>query len=126
MLNEPDPSYHGVVYTEALGAAAYIARCRVVPLRMARHCSNAQAVAEYLEQHPAVTWVNYAGLPTSRYHQTCQKILGGKASGILTFGIKGGAEAGARFIDALQMVLRLVNIGDAVIPPFLTGVKSRG
>lgn len=137
MLNEPDPSYHGVVYTEALGPAAYIGRCRVVPLRntgaalsphssflilqgletlglrIERHCENAQAVAEYLNQHPQVEWVRYAGLPDSEYHETCQKITGGKASGILIFGIKGGAEAGARFIDALQMILRLVNIGDA-------------
>ena len=126
MLNEPDPSYHGVVYTEALGPAAYIGRCRVVPLRntgaalsphssflilqgletlglrIERHCENAQAVAEYLNQHPQVEWVRYAGLPDSEYHETCQKITGGKASGILIFGIKGGAEAGARFIDALQ------------------------
>lgn len=137
MLNEPDPSYHGVVYTEALGPAAYIGRCRVVPLRntgaaispmnaflimqgletlglrMERHCENAQKVAEYLQQHPKVEWVNYAGLPDSPYYALCEKITGGKASGILSFGIKGGAEAGAKFIDALQMILRLVNIGDA-------------
>ena len=137
MLNDPDPSYHGVVYTEALGAAAFIGRCRVVPLRntgsaiaphsafqlmqgletlglrMERHCENAQKVAEYLQQHPQVSWVNYAGLPDSEYHELCQRITGGLASGILSFGIKGGTEAGARFIDALQMILRLVNIGDA-------------
>ncbi len=137
MLNEPDRSYHGVVYTEALGPAAYIGRCRVVPLRntgaaispmnaflvmqgletlglrMERHCANAQRVAEHLQQHPQVDWVSYAGLPDSPYHALCQKITGGRASGILSFGIKGGAEAGARFIDALQMILRLVNIGDA-------------
>lgn len=137
MLNEPDPSYHGVVYTEALGPAAYIGRCRVVPLRntgaaispmnafqilmgletlglrMERHCENAQAVAEYLEKHPKIEWVNYAGLANSPYKATCEKITGGKASGILSFGITGGAEAGARFIDALEMILRLVNIGDA-------------
>jgi len=137
MLNEPDPSYHGVVYTEALGPAAYIGRCRVVPLRntgaaisplsaflvmqgletlglrMERHCENAQRVAEHLAAHPQVEWVSYAGLPSSPYHELCQKITGGKASGILSFGIKGGKEAGARFIDALQMILRLVNIGDA-------------
>jgi O-acetylhomoserine (thiol)-lyase len=137
MLNEPDPSYHGVVYTEALGPAAYIGRCRVVPLRntgaaispmnaflimqgletlglrMERHCENAQRAAEYLQQHPKVEWVSYAGLPDSPYHELCNKITGGRASGILSFGIKGGAEAGARFIDALQMILRLVNIGDA-------------
>ena len=137
ILNEPDPSYHGVVYTEALGPAAFIGRCRVVPLRntgaalsaqsafqimqgletlalrMERHCENTEAVAAHLEQHPAVEWVNYAALPGSPYHQTCQKICGGKASGILSFGIKGGKDAGAKFIDALQLILRLVNIGDA-------------
>ena len=125
MLNEPDPSYHGVVYTEALGEAAYIGRCRVVPLRntgsalaphsaflllqgletlglrMERHCKNALQVAQHLQNHDKVDWVS------------CQKITGGQASGILSFGIKGGKEAGARFIDALQMILRLVNIGDA-------------
>lgn len=137
MLNEPDPSYHGIVYTEALGAAAYIGRCRVVPLRntgaaisphnaflimqgletlclrMERHCDNALAVANYLQQHDKVSWVNYAGLSDSAYHKTAKKICQGKPSGILSFGIKGDAEAGGRFIDALQMVLRLVNIGDA-------------
>ncbi|MDH7942816.1 aminotransferase class I/II-fold pyridoxal phosphate-dependent enzyme [Pseudohongiella sp. SYSU M77423] len=137
MLNEPDPSYHGVVYTEALGPAAFIGRCRVVPLRntgaalsphssflilqgletlglrIERHCDNALAVARHLKKHPKVAWVNYAGLDDSPYREVCQKICGGKASGILSFGIKGGREAGARFIDALQMILRLVNIGDA-------------
>ena len=137
MLNEPDPSYHGVVYTEALGEAAYIGRCRVVPLRntgaaispmnafqimqgmetlalrMERHCDNAQKVAEYLEQHEQVEWVNYAGLSSSPYNALAQQYCNGKASGILSFGIKGGAEAGGKFIDALQMILRLVNIGDA-------------
>lgn len=137
MLNEPDPSYHDVVYTEALGAAAYIGRCRVVPLRntgaalaphsaflimqgletlclrMERHCDNALKVAQYLSNHDKVAWVNYAALPESPYHQVCQKISQGKASGILSFGIKGGSEAGGKFIDALAMILRLVNIGDA-------------
>lgn len=137
MLNEPDPSYHGVVYTEAAGPAAYITRCRVVPLRntgaalspmnafmlmqgletlglrMERHCENALKVAQYLEQHEQVAWVNYAGLPSSPYHELCQRLLGGQASGILSFGIKGGQKAGVRFIDALKMILRLVNIGDA-------------
>lgn len=137
MLNEPDPSYHGVVYTEALGEAAYIGRARVVPLRnmgaalspmnafqilqgletlclrMERHCENAEKLADYLSRHEKVEWVNYAALPDSPYHALAQKITGGKASGILSFGIKGGREAGARFIDALQIVLRLVNIGDA-------------
>jgi len=137
MLNEPDLSYHGVVYTEALGAAAYIGRCRVAPLRntgaalspynsfqilqgletlglrMERHCENAEKLAAYLDNHEKVTWVKYAALPDSPYYQACQKITGGRASGILSFGLKGGASAGVQFIDALQMILRLVNIGDA-------------
>lgn len=137
MLNKPDPSYHGVVYTEALGPAAFIGRCRVVPLRntgaalaphsafmilqgletlglrMDRHCENALAVAQYLRGHKKVKWVNYAGLDDSPYKATADKTTGGRASGILSFGISGGQEAGARFIDALQMILRLVNIGDA-------------
>lgn len=137
ILNEPDPSYHGVVYTEALGAAAYIGRARVAPLRntgaalaphsaflilqgletlglrMDRHCENALKVADHLQRHPKVSWVSYAGLPDSKYHALAKKITRGKASGILSFGITGGKEAGGRFIDALQMILRLVNIGDA-------------
>ena len=137
VLNEPDPSYHGVVYTEALGEAAYIGRCRVVPLRntgsalsphnaflllqgletlglrMERHCDNALKVAEFLKQHPQVEWVNYGALPDSPYYETARAVTGGRASGILSFGIKGGKAAGARFIDALEMILRLVNIGDA-------------
>ncbi len=137
VLNEPDPSYHGVVYTEALAQAAFIGRARVVPLRntgaaispmnafmilqgletlslrMERHCENAQKVAAFLRDHDQVEWVNYAGLPESPDHALCQKYLDGKPSGILSFGIKGGQVAGARFIDALQLVTRLVNIGDA-------------
>jgi len=137
MMNEPDPSYHGVVYTEAMGEAAFIGRCRVVPLRnmgaalspfnafqimqgietlplrMDRHCENAQRVAEYLEQHPAVEWVRYAGLASHQDHALAGTMLGGRASGILSFGIKGGIAAGTRFIDALELVVRLVNIGDA-------------
>jgi len=137
ILNEPDPSYHGVVYTEALGEAAYIGRCRVAPLRntgaalsphsaflllqgletlslrMERHCENTEAVAMHLQNHPDVSWVNYATLENSPYKALAEKITSGKGSGILSFGIKGGKEAGARFIDALQMILRLVNIGDA-------------
>jgi O-acetylhomoserine (thiol)-lyase len=137
MLNEPDPSYHGVVYTEALGAAAYIGRCRVVPLRntgaaisptnsfnilqgletlglrMERHCENAEKLADYFAHHEKVAWVNYAALTQSPYYSLCQKITAGKASGILSFGLKGGDRAGAKFIDGLEMILRLVNIGDA-------------
>ena len=137
MLNEPDVSYHGVIYTEALGEAAYIARARVVPLRnmgaaispfnsflilqgietlpvrMDRHCDNALAVAQYLRDHDQVSWVNYAGLDEHPDHALVEKYMGGKASSILTFGIKGGREAGAKFIDALNLIVRLVNIGDA-------------
>ena len=137
ILNEPDPSYHGVVYTEALGPAAFIGRCRVVPLRntgaalspmnafqilqgletlglrMDRHCENAEKLAAYLQQHEKVEWVNYAALPDSPYFDACKKITNGKASGILSFGITGGIEACTRFIDSLEMILRLVNIGDA-------------
>lgn len=136
-FNEPDPSYHGVVYAEAMGAAAFIGRARVVPLRnmgaaispfnaflilqgletlalrMDRHVANAQRVAEYLNAHPSVEWVNYAGLPDSPYYEVSQKLLAGRPSAILSFGILGGVEAGARFIDALQLIKRLVNIGDA-------------
>jgi O-acetylhomoserine (thiol)-lyase len=137
MMNEPDPSYHGVVYTEALGAAAFIGRCRVVPLRntgaalaphsaflilqgletlglrMERHCENAEKLAAFLQNHPKVNWVNYAALPDSPFNDLCQKTTSGKASGILSFGVKGGIAGGGQFIDALQMILRLVNIGDA-------------
>ena len=137
VLNQPDPSYHGVVYTEALGPAAYIGRCRVVPLRnkgaalsphnaflflmgletlglrMERHCENALKLAQFLKSHPKVNWVNYAALPDSKYNAVAKRITKGQASGIVSFGIKGGQEAGGKFIDALNMVLRLVNIGDA-------------
>ncbi len=137
VMNTPDPSYHGVTYTEDFGAAAYIGRARVVPLRntgaalspfnaflilqgletlglrIERHASNALAVAYHLKSHPKVAWVNYAGLADSPYHAVAKRISRGSGSGILSFGIKGGREAGARFIDALHMILRLVNIGDA-------------
>ena len=136
MLTEPEASYHGVVYTEALGAAAYIGRARTVALRntgsalspmnaflilqgmqtlalrMERHCENALAVANYLKDHPRVEWVNFAGLPDSPYFELAQKYTNGKPSALLTFGIKGGFDAGVKFYDALQMFLRLVNIGD--------------
>jgi len=135
-LNEPDVSYHGVVYTEALGPAAYIGRARVVPLRntgaaispfnaflilqgietlalrMDRITDNALAVARHLEASAKVKWVNYAGLEDHPDHALAKKYLGGKASGLLTFGIEGGREAGARFLDRLQLFTRLVNIGD--------------
>jgi O-acetylhomoserine (thiol)-lyase len=130
-------SYHGVTYTEAFGAAAYIGRARVVPLRnmgaaispfnsflilqgietlalrMDRICSNALAVAQFLQGHRKVRWVNYAGLPDHPSHALARKYMDGRASGILTFGIDGGLEAGARFQDALRLFVRLVNIGDA-------------
>ena len=141
-LNEPDVSYHGVVYTEALGPAAYIGRARVVPLRnmgaaispmnaflilqgietlalrMDRICDNTLALAKYLDSHAKVAWVKYAGLPDHPDHALAQKYMGGKASGILSFGLKTDAkadprEAGARVLDALQLFTRLVNIGDA-------------
>jgi len=136
-LNEPDVSYHGVVYTEALGEAAFIGRARVVPLRntgaaispfnsflilqgietlalrMERITENTQKVAQYLQTHAKVKWVNYAGLPDHVDHALAKKYLGGRPSGILTFGVQGGLEGGARFQDALKLVTRLVNIGDA-------------
>ena len=140
-LNEPDVSYHGVVYTEALGAAAYIGRARVVPLRnmgaalspfnawltlqgietlplrMDRICENTLALAKFLQGHDKVEWVRYAGLPDHPDHALVQRQMGGKASGILSFGLKTSEAdpraAGARFLDALDLFLRLVNIGDA-------------
>ncbi|MCK9261450.1 MAG: aminotransferase class I/II-fold pyridoxal phosphate-dependent enzyme [Azoarcus sp.] len=136
-LNEPDVSYHGVVYTEALGAAAYIGRARVVPLRntgaaispfnaflilqgietlalrMERITANTLQVAKFLKAQAKVKWVNYAGLEDHADHALAQKYLGGRPSGILTFGVEGGREGGARFQDALKLVTRLVNIGDA-------------
>jgi O-acetylhomoserine (thiol)-lyase len=135
-LTEPDPAYHGVVYTREMGPAAYIARARVVPLRnqgaalspfntflilqgvetlavrMDRICENAVKVAQFLKDHPKTSWVNYAGLPEHPDHPLAQKYMGGRVSSILTFGVKGGREAGARFQDALKLILRLVNIGD--------------
>ena len=137
MLNEPDPSYHGIVYTETFGPAAFIGCCRVVPLRetgaclspnnayiimlgleslgvrMERHCENALALAKYLDKHERVEWVNYAALPDDKYNDVCKKITNGHASGIISFGIKGGRDAGAKFIDALQMILRVLSMGDA-------------
>jgi O-acetylhomoserine (thiol)-lyase len=136
-LNEPDVSYHGVVYTEALGAAAYIGRARVVPLRgmgaaispfnaflilqgietlalrMDRITENALKVAEYLNKHSKVKWVNYAGLPDHKDHALSKKYMGGRPSGILTFGVEGGIAGGTKFQDALKLFTRLVNIGDA-------------
>ena len=136
-LTRPEPSYHGVVYTEALGPAAYIGRARTVPLRntgsalsplnaflilqgietlplrMERHVDNAFAVAEHLRTHPKVAWVQYAGLPDSKYHELAQKYTRGRPSALLSFGVKGGYDAGVKFYDALKLFRRLVNIGDA-------------
>ena len=136
-LNEPDVSYHGVVYTEALGAAAYIGRARVVPLRntgaalspfnaflilqgietlalrMDRICDNTFKIAQFLKGHKKVNWVNYAGLDDHADKHLVDKYMGGRASGILTFGVNGGVAGGAKFQDALKLITRLVNIGDA-------------
>jgi len=136
-LNEPDVSYHGVVYTDALGPAAYIGRARVVPLRnmgaalapmnaflilqgvetlalrMDRICDNTLKIAGFLKKHPKVGWVNYAGLPDHPDHALVKKTMGGRASGIVSFGVQGGRDGGARFQDALKLFTRLVNIGDA-------------
>ena len=137
MFSQPEPSYHGIVYTDALGPAAYIGRARTVALRntgsalspfnaflilqgiqslslrMERHVENAMAVAAYLESHERVAWVSYPGLKSSPYYDLAQKYTDGKPSALMTFGIKGGFEAGVQFYDALQIFKRLVNIGDA-------------
>ncbi len=136
-LNSPEPSYHGIVYTQALAEAAFIGRARTVPLRntgsalspmnaflilqgletlslrMERHCENALAVAEYLAAHEKVESVSFAGLPSDPGHELARKYCGGTPASLLTFGVKGGFEAGVRFYDALKMIKRLVNIGDA-------------
>jgi O-acetylhomoserine (thiol)-lyase len=135
-LNEPDVSYHGVVYTET-GLPPYILRARVVPLRnmgaalapmtsfltmqgletlplrMDKICDNTLAVANYLAQDSRVSWVRYAGMESSPHHALAQKYTGGKGSGVMSFGVKGGMAAATQFIDALQLITRLVNIGDA-------------
>jgi O-acetylhomoserine (thiol)-lyase len=137
VFNQPEPSCHGVVYTEAFGEAAFIGRARTVPLRntgsafspmnafmlmhgletlslrMERHCENAKRVAQYLEGHDKVSWVSYAGLSNSEHYDLAQKYMDGKPSVILSFGLKDGYEAGVRFYDALELFKRLVNIGDA-------------
>ncbi|MGK2942309.1 MAG: O-acetylhomoserine aminocarboxypropyltransferase/cysteine synthase family protein [Immundisolibacter sp.] len=136
-FSQPDPSYHGTVMTDAFGPAAFIARARVVPLRnmgaqmapmnaflimqgietlslrMERHCDNTQKVAEHLKKHSQVSWISYAGLPDHPDHAQARKYLNGRASGILSFGVNGGFDAGVKFLDALQLITRLVNIGDA-------------
>jgi len=137
MFSEPDPSYHGMIYVDQFGPAAYIGRCRsvcqrttgavlsplsafmllqgieTVALRVERHVENAQRVAEFLRAHPSVAWVNHAGLRDNPYHALECKYLGGRSSSLLTFGVAGGFEAGRRFYNALGLFRRLVNIGDA-------------
>jgi O-acetylhomoserine (thiol)-lyase len=137
MFNQPDPSYHGLVYTEHFKEAAYIARCRsfyqrttgavlsplsaflllqgieTVALRIERHERNGRAVAEFLHKDPRIEWVNYAGFPASPYYALAQKYLSGRACSLMTFGIKGGFEAAKNFYDALKLIKRLVNLGDA-------------
>ncbi|BBB91929.1 MAG TPA: homocysteine synthase [Methylomusa anaerophila] len=137
LLSEPDPSYHGLRYTEALGPLAYIIRLRVqilrdlggvlspfnsflflqgletLHLRLERHSQNAQAVAEYLEKHELVSWVSYPGLPSHPDYKLAQKYLPKGAGAILTFGIKGGLEAGRKFIDSLKLFSLLANVGDS-------------
>jgi O-acetylhomoserine (thiol)-lyase len=137
LLTEPDPSYHGVNYAKDVGEAAFITRARVVPLRnmggamspfnawqflqgletlalrMERVCDNTQRIAEYLEAHDKVNWVSYAGLASHRDHHLARRYMNGRASGILSFGLYGGFDAGVRFYDALELFIRLVNIGDA-------------
>jgi O-acetylhomoserine (thiol)-lyase len=137
MFSTPDASYHGLVYTEHFGAAAYIARCRsvflrttgavlsplsafmllqgieTVAVRVDRHIENARKVAAFLREHPRVEWINYAGFPESPYHALTQKYLGGRACSLMTFGARGGLRDAVRFYDALKMIKRLVNLGDA-------------
>jgi len=136
-FNQPDPSYHGLVYTDHYGPAAYIGRCRsvyqrntgavlsplsaflllqgveTVALRVERHVENGRRVAEFLRDHPSVAWVNYAGFPDNPYHALAQKYFAGRACSLMTFGVKGGFEAAKKFYDALNLVKRLVNLGDA-------------
>jgi O-acetylhomoserine (thiol)-lyase len=136
-FSEPDPSYHDLVYTDHFKDAAYLGRCRAVyqrtsgavlsplsaflllqgietiSLRVERHVANGKAVAEFLSAHPRIEWVNYAGFPSSPYFTLAQKYLGGRGCSLMTFGVKGGFEAGKRFYDRLKLVKRLVNIGDA-------------
>jgi len=137
MFSQPDPSYHGLVYTDHFGKGAYLGRCRsfyqrttgsvlsplsaflllqgieTVTLRVERHIENGRKVAEFLRDDPRVKWVNYAGFPDSPYHALAQKYLGGNACSLMTVGIKGGFEAAVKFHDALKLVTRLVNLGDA-------------
>jgi O-acetylhomoserine (thiol)-lyase len=137
MLNEPDPSYHGLVYATHFGPTAYIERCRnfalrttgaalpalsaflllqgveTVALRVERHVRNARAVAERLRNDPRIAWVNYAGFAESPYYPLVQKYLGGQACSLMTFGVHGGEAVGVKFYDSLRLIKRLVNLGDA-------------
>jgi O-acetylhomoserine (thiol)-lyase len=136
MLNTPEPSYHDVVYVDQFGDAAYLERCRTVyqrttgsvlspfnaflllqgietlPLRIERHISNARVVAEFLNGHEYVEWVNYVGFPSNRYHKLAERYLGGRPPALMTFGVKGGFAPGKRFYDALKFIKRMVNLGD--------------
>jgi O-acetylhomoserine (thiol)-lyase len=137
MLNEPEIAYHGVVYTEHYGAAAFVARCRTVAqrntgstlspfngflllqgietmaLRVERHVENAGKVAEFLRNHKQVAWVNYAGFPDSPLYPMAHRYLGSKFCSLLTFGVKGGFERGVKCFDGLRLFKRMVNMGDA-------------
>jgi O-acetylhomoserine (thiol)-lyase len=137
MFNQPDASYHGMVYTEHYGKTAFIGRCRsvyqrttgavlsplsaflllqgieTVALRLDRHVENGRKVAEFLRDDPRVAWINYAGFPESPYHAMAEKYLGGRACSLMTVGLKGGFDAAVKFHDALKLITRLVNLGDA-------------
>ena len=137
MFSQPDPSYHDMVYTDHYKEAAYIGRCRsvyqrttgsvlsplsaflllqgieTVALRVDRHVENGRRVADFLSKDPRVEWVNYAGFPDNPFHGLARKYLGGRACSLLTFGVKGGLEGGKKFYDALTLIKRLVNLGDA-------------
>jgi O-acetylhomoserine (thiol)-lyase len=137
MFKEPDPSYHGLIYNDHFGPAAYIARCRsvyqrnmgsvlsplsaflllqgieTIALRVDRHVENARRVAEFLRDDARVEWVNYVGFPDNRYHQLALKYLSGRVCSLITFGVRGGFDGGCRFYNALRLVKRLVNLGDA-------------
>lgn len=137
MFSEPDPSYHGLVYTDHFGPAAYIARCRTVyqrtmgsvlsplsaflllqgietvALRIDRHVENGRRVAEFLRDDKRVEWINYVGFEDNPYHALARKYLGGRACSLMTFGVRGGYKAAAKFYDGLKLIKRLVNLGDA-------------
>ena len=137
MFCEPDHSYHGLIYTERYGRAAYIARCRsrylratgavlaplsaflllqgveTAALRVERHVENGRKVAEFLRSDPRVTWVNYAGFPDSPYYTLAKKYLNGQGCSLMMLGLKGGYKAAIRFYDTLKLISRLVNLGDA-------------